>query len=116
MTALRPELSQIVESLIVASAASGEVALDALGDAIGSLAVSYVEVDLMIEQLEVRHRRVTAGTEPRGEADLAVLLPTIRELIAQHGRRPSIAELSERASMPGERVRHALLLARIMQR
>ena len=116
MSSLRPELDQIVQKLTADSAATLEVSLDALGDAIGTLSVSYVEIDAMIAALEVRGRKVSAGTEPRGEADLRLLVPAVREFFASHGRRPSIAELSARIGLPSERVKHALLLARIMQR
>ena len=116
VTDLRPELVQIVEALVRDSEASGEVSLDALGDAIGTRSVSYVEIDAMISELEVRERRIAAGPEARGERDLLILLPEVRAFTLEHGRRPSLAELSERLNLPAERLKHALLLARIMQR
>jgi hypothetical protein len=116
MTKLRPELGSIVDDLVAASGVSREVSLDALGDAIGTLAVSYVEIDAMIGALEAKHLRVTAGSERRGEADLRTLLQAVRAFSAEFGRRPSIAEVSERVGLSSEQVKHALVLARVMQR
>jgi hypothetical protein len=116
VTTLRPELIRIVDELATASSTSKEVSLDALGDAIGTRPVSYVEIDAMISALEAKQRRVTATSDRRGEADLRVLLAAIKAFSAEFGRRPSLAELSERVELSSEQVKHALVLARVMQR
>lgn len=116
MTTLRPELNRIVDELAAASGTTHEVALDALGEAIGTLAVSYVEIDAMIDALEAKGLRVTAASDRRGEADLRTLLMAIKAFSAEFGRRPSVAELSERVPLSSEQVKHALVMARVMQR
>lgn len=116
MTQLRRELRVIIDKLVAASESSRQVSLDALGQAIGVHAVSYAEVDAMISALEARNRRVEATTEGRGEEYLRLVVDAVRSLSRELGRRPSLAEIALRTRLSLDQVRHALLLARIMQR
>lgn len=113
---LRRELRAIVDRLVASSSASRNVSLDALGQAIGVRAVSYAEIDAMISALEARDRRVEAGSESRGEEYLRLVVTAVRTLSDELGRRPSLTEIALRTRLSLEQVRHALLLARIMQR
>lgn len=116
MNLLRSDLRTIVDRLVAASASTREVPLDALGTAIGTLAVSYTEIDAMISALEARGRQVIAPSSGRGEANLASVLTAARSLSAELGRRPSTREIALRAGLSADQVKHALMLARIMQR
>lgn len=116
MSELRAELREIVETLLGQSEASEPISLDSIGDAIGSRAVSYVEVDAIIAALEIAGRTVEAGDKPSGERHLRAVIASIRALSAQLGRRPSQAEIAEHAGLTRSQVGHALQLARIMQR
>jgi hypothetical protein len=116
VTKLRRELRAIVERLVASSATSRHISLDALGQAIGVQAVSYAEIDAMITALEARDRRVEATTEGRGEEYLRLVIGAVRSLSGELGRRPSPSEIALRTRLSLEQVRHALLLARIMQR
>jgi hypothetical protein len=113
---LRPELASVIEQLVAGSGAVSEISLDALGDAIGTLSVSYPEIDLMISALEARGLTVVAPSNPRGEQHLREVLTTARSLSRELGRRPNIAEICERSQLDPEQVKHALMLARVMQR
>ena len=113
---LRRELRAIVDRLVASSSASRNVSLDALGQAIGVRAVSYAEIDAMITALEARDRRVEAGSESRGEEYLRLVVTAVRTLSDELGRRPNLTEIALRTRLSLEQVRHALLLARIMQR
>jgi hypothetical protein len=113
---LRAELRSIVDKLVAVSSSTREVSLDALGNAIGTLAVSYTEIDAMISALEARGRHVTAPSSGRGEAHLASVLTAARALSSELGRRPSTAEIALRAGLSADQVKHALVLARVMQR
>jgi 2-hydroxychromene-2-carboxylate isomerase len=113
---LRSELQEVVAQLLRRSEASGHVTLDQIGDAIGALAVSFVEVDAVIEALERAGRVVEAGDKPRGEEHLQAVVRGIRELSAKLGRRPTHQELAEHAGLTSAELSHALQLARIMQR
>jgi hypothetical protein len=113
---LRRDLQAIVDKLIKESGASGTVSLDALGDAIGTASVSYTDVDAIISTLEAHDRRVEAPTEGRGEEYLRLVVEAVRTLSRESGRKPSLTEIALRTRLSIEQVRHALLLARIMQR
>jgi hypothetical protein len=116
VSTLRKELRAIVDRLIATSEASRQVSLDALGQAIGVQSISYAEIDAMISALEARGRRVEAASGGRGEEYLRLVVPAVRSLSSELGRRPSPSEISLRTRLSLEQVRHALLLARIMQR
>ena len=113
---MRRELQAIIDQLVTASEASRTISLDELGQAIGLKSVSYAEIDAMIGALEARDRRVEATTEGRGEEYLKLVVEAVRTLSREHGRRPSLNEIALRTRLSLDQVRHALLLARIMQR
>jgi hypothetical protein len=111
---LRPELEDIVKTLLAAGADG--TSLDELADAIGTLPVSYDEVDAMIERLE------SAGVDVQGPqpadlpAELGQVLATARALDKQLGRRPSASEVAESSGLSPAVVRRALLYARVLAR
>jgi 2-hydroxychromene-2-carboxylate isomerase len=116
VTKLRAELTAVIEKLIRAGRAKRAISLDALGDAIGTLAVSYPEIDAMISALEARGYQVVAPDNPRGEQHLREVLAAARALSGELGRRPNVGEICQRSGLDPEQVKHALMLARIMQR
>lgn len=113
---LRRDLLEIVDRLVAESPGSESISLDDLGQAIGLKSVSYAEIDAMISALEARDRKVEATTEGRGEEYLRLVVDALRTLSYELGRRPSLNEIALRTRLNHEQVRHALLLARIMQR
>jgi hypothetical protein len=113
---LRDELQAIVLELLAGSERTGAISLDTLGDAIGTRAVSQAEIDAMLTQLEDAGRRVVGADDMRGEAHLKIVLATARAYSSEFGRRPKLAELAVRSGLSIEQVRHALTLAKIMQR
>lgn len=105
-----------MEQLLQSSQSSGEVSLDAIGEALGVRAVSVDEVDAIIQALEDAGRSVVGAGELRGEASLRAVVTSIRALSGSLGRRPTPAEIAQHAGLTLAQVRHALFLARIMQR
>lgn len=117
VSALRPELQTILDSLLSSSVAGGEVSLDALGDAIGAKAVSFPEVEALVAQLEAAGRKVVGSLEDlRGEEHLRSVISSVRSLQGSLGRKPTMQEIAAHAGLSLEQVRHALSLAKIMQR
>lgn len=112
---MRPELQAIVDTLLEASAATREVTLDALGDAIGTRAITPPEIDAMITALEEAGRKVVGPQGGEGEDRLKKVVATARELGPELGRKPTVAEIAERAGLSVEDVRHALALLKVMQ-
>lgn len=116
MTVLRPELQALVETLLHTHADVGEVSLDAVGEAIGSRAVSQDEIDAIFSALEARGCHVAAATDGRTEERLLQVVAAARALAAELGKRPSVAQIAERSGLSEPQVRGALSLAKIIQR
>lgn len=116
MTKLRRELADIVERLVASSAGSSAITLDALGEAIGARAISHEEVDAMLAALEARGVEVVGPEGGGGEARLRRALDAARLLRAELGRAPNVAQIAARSGLTEDEVRHALALARVMQR
>jgi hypothetical protein len=114
---MRPELRELVDALLKASEDSREVTLDALGDAIGTRAVTHDEIDAMIGALEAQGRRVVgASGAGEGEARLRAVVAAARDLRASLGRTPTAREIADKTGLDLDAVKHALALARVMQR
>jgi hypothetical protein len=111
---LRPELARIVLALVEASAASGEVTLDEIGDALGVLAVSQEEIEAVLQAIEAAGRRVMGPEGGNGEATLGVVLDVARGLRLETGKAPTATQIAAKAGLPVEKVRHALALARVI--
>lgn len=113
---MRPELQSILDALLQASTASGEVRLDELGDAIGARAITSPEIDAMITALETAGRKVVGPAGGAGEDRLKAVVATARTLGPELGRKPTVAEIAARAGLTADEVRHALALLKVMQR
>lgn len=115
-TPLRPPLRAIVTELLASSVDARHVSLDALGEAIGTRAISTDEIDAIVTALESEGRTVGEPEAALGTARLATVLETARTLAKELGRAPTRSEIATRAKMTDEAVRHALELAKVMQR
>ena len=113
---MRPELERIVQSLLAATAAGDTVELDAIGEAVGAMAISADEIDALFAALEEKGRHVASPEGGRGEASLARVLDAARALRAELGRPPRSEEIARRAGLSAAEVQHALALARVIQR
>ena len=101
---------------LVADHPRGVLTLDAIGDAIGTSAVSQDEIEALLSALESRGLQITAPPPGAAEKHLRVVVATARTLSTELGRRPSIDEIAARASLTHVEVHRALYLVRIMQR
>jgi hypothetical protein len=113
---VRPELKRVLEELLAASAASGEVHLDAVGEAIGARAITTPEIEALLDGLSAAGRTLVSPPGGDGEAHLKAVIAAARALGPALGRRPTAAEIAERAGLPLGAVLHALALVKIMQR
>lgn len=114
--ALRPELAEVVEELLAASQDAREVSLDAIGEALGTRAVSADEIELVFAALEAKGRRLVGPEGGGGEERLKRVVQAARALAAELGRRATVAEIGAHAGLSELEVRHALALAKVMQR
>lgn len=113
---LRPELARVIDGLLADKAPKAAIELDALGEAIGAMAVSPDEIDAMLTQIERRGHRVVTREGGHGEATLKTVLTTARALKSELGRVPTPSEIAARCRLGLVDVQHALSLARVMQR
>ncbi len=113
---LRAEIRQVLDALLRESEDRRALTLDAIGDALGVMAVNAVEIDALIGALEGAGRRIEGPDGAHGESRLRVVIATARALRAELGRTPRAEEIAARAEMPIEAVRHALALVKVMQR
>jgi len=113
---MRPELLSIRDALLEASAETRAISLDAVGEAIGTRAVAPDEIEALLASLEASGRTILGPEGGGGEARLKAVLTAARALGPELGRKPTIAEIATRAGLSEEQVRHALALARVMQR
>lgn len=113
---MKPELQAVLDALLAESKDTSEVSLDALGEALGTNAISTDDVDEIMRALEGAGRKVI-GPEGGGNEDrLKTVVSTARALVTELGRKPTVREIASRSGLAEEDVRHALALARVMQR
>ncbi len=116
MTKLQNDLAAVVDALVASSEDTRTVSLDQIGYALGTRAVSTEEIELVFATLEARGREVTGPEGGGGEARLGRVVASARALAAARGRRATIAEIAADAGLTEIEVRHALALARVIQR
>jgi uncharacterized protein (DUF433 family) len=113
---VKPELEEVVRVLREAGKATGEVALDALGEALGTRAISADDVDEIMRALEQCGLRVIGPEGGGGEDRLRDVVTTARALVGELGRKPTVAEIAARSGLSADDVRQALALAQVIQR
>lgn len=116
MFTLRSELKVIVARLLASSQASGTVTLDAIGEALGAMAVSMDEIEAVMTALEESGREIVGASGPGAEALLRMVVEAARELRSSLNRRPTADEVARHAGLSVEQTRIALSLLRVMQR
>ncbi|MDB5216549.1 MAG: hypothetical protein JWO86_4476 [Myxococcaceae bacterium] len=112
---MRAELQAIVDALLAASAASGEVQLDAVGEAIGAMAITAPEIEAIIDALDKAGRRLVGPEGGAGEDRLKAVVAAARTLTPALGRKPTVAEIATQSGLSEAEVRHALALVKVMQ-
>ena len=113
---MKPELEEVVRVLLEAGKTGGEISLDALGEALGTRAISADDVDEIMRALERQGLRVVGPEGGGGEDRLRGVVTTARALVAELGRKPTVAEIAARSGLTVDEVRQALALAQVMQR
>jgi hypothetical protein len=116
MEKLRTELEPVLTTLLETSEASMSVALDALGTALGSMAVSTDDIDALMRELEQRGREIVSPMGGGAEQWLGRVVAAARRLKSALARRPTLSEVAEEAKLSSEQVLVALALLRVMQR
>ncbi len=105
---MRPVIQSIVDDLHARHHRSGRVDLNDIAEVIGSRAVSYEEVDHIVDRLEALG--LVVG-EPLDATEVGVMrrvLGAARTLRSSLGRNPTIAEIAVSSGHPAHVVRRAL--------
>lgn len=113
---LRPELARVVDAICAGRDTAVPVPLDDVGEALGALAVTPDEIGLVLDAVESRGYAVEAPEGGGLELQLRGVVAAAATLKASLGRRPTLAEVADRAGLDERAVRHALALLRVMQR
>ena len=113
---MKPELQAVLDALLAESKTTSEVSLDALGEALGTHAISTDDVDEIMQALENAGRKVIGPEGGGGEDRLKVVVTTARALVAELGRKPRVEEIAQRSGLSVDEVRQALALSQVMQR
>jgi hypothetical protein len=86
--------------------------LDELAEEILRKPLSYPEIEELIVALEASGIDLKGPSTPARPEELSRVLESARAFAAEHGRRPTVAELADRAGLSPLVVRRALHLGR----
>jgi hypothetical protein len=109
---VRTELHKVVKSLL----ALDVITLDAVGDALGTMAVTAPEIEEIFAALEASGREVVSPAGGQGVERVRKVVAMAKVLRTELGRTPTREEIAARSGLAPEEVHHALELAKIMQR
>jgi hypothetical protein len=108
--ALSPHVRPLFDALKAAHPAG--LTLDELGEELIRKPVTYADIEELIGALEAAGIDLEGPGTPARPEELARVLEAARAFAAEHGRRPSVAELAERAGLSPIVVRRALRLGK----
>jgi hypothetical protein len=105
---VRPLCQEILDALLARHRGSGRVHLNDIAEVIAGRAVTYEEIESLVDALEAEG--LTVG-EPLDEQDLSVMRAVIaiaRRLREELGRPPRVDEIAIASGQPAHAVRRAL--------
>jgi DNA-binding Lrp family transcriptional regulator len=105
---VRPIISSIFEELVSRHRESKRIDLDDIAEVIGSRAVSYDEVDYLVDRLEAEGFSVGEGIDSADVEVMQAVLVQARELHRSLGRNPRVDEIAKALQKPTYVVRRAL--------
>jgi hypothetical protein len=108
--ALSPHLRDIFDALMAAH--PDGLSLDELGEELIRKPVTFADIEELIGALEAAGVDLEGPGPPASADDLKAVLGAARALTVETGKRPSTAEISQRAGLSPITVRRALRLGR----
>ena len=108
--ALPPHLQPIFDALEAAHPKG--LTLDELAEELVRKPVTYADIEELVGALEAAGIDLDGAGTPARPEELARVLDSARAFAAEHGRRPTIAELADRAGLSPIVVRRALHLGK----
>ena len=107
-TLVRPLISELFDQLVVRHRESRRIDLDDIAEVIGTRAVSYDEVDHLVERLESEGFSVGEGIDESDVETMRRVLEEARQLRVALGRTPTVDEIAAAVGKPVYAVRRAL--------
>ena len=104
--ALSPHLTPIFDA--IKAAHPDGLTLDELGEELIRKPVTFADIEELIGALEAAGVDLEGPGTPARPEELSRVLASARAFSAEHGRRPTVAELAERAGLSAIVVRRAL--------
>lgn len=105
---MRPVILRIIEELLARHRVEGRVDLNDIAEVIGDRAVSYEEVEHIVDRLEAEGLRVGEPVDDQDVGVMRVVLEHARALRASLGRTPTVDEIAAASGHPTHVVRRAL--------
>jgi hypothetical protein len=105
---VRPLIVEVIDELVARHGTTTRIDLNDIAEAIGDRAISYDEVDLVINELQGRGCAVGGEPTPREMMLLGDVLKAARALRTELGRPPSVEEIAGAISQPTFVVRRAI--------
>jgi hypothetical protein len=105
---VRPLISAIYDELVTRHGDVKRIDLDDIDDVIGARAVTYEEVEYLVDRLEAAGFSVGEGIEAPDVEIMQLVLMQARSLQLSLGRKPTIDEIASASSKPSYVVRRAL--------
>jgi len=111
-TVVRPLISIIFDELVTRYRDEKRIDLDDIAEVIGLRAVTYDEVEYLVDRLEVEGFSVGKGIDASDVEIMQEVLAQARTLHGAWGRNPTVDEIASSLSRPVYVVRRALERAR----
>ncbi len=105
---MRPLISNIVSELVTRHRDSGRIDLDDISEVIATRAVSYDEVEYIVDVLEAQGFEVGEGIDASDVDVMRSVLDSARALRGSLGRSPTVEEIATASGRPSFVVRRAL--------
>jgi len=105
---MRPLIQSILDDLLARHRASGRVDLNDIEEVIGARAVSYDEVEHIVDRLEAEGLRVGESLDVIDVDVMKAVIAAARSLRASLGRTPTVVEIAASSGHPAHVVRRAL--------
>jgi hypothetical protein len=105
---MRPVIQSILEDILARHHLSGRVDLNDIAEIIGPRAVTYEEVEYIVDRLEALGLSVGEAMDAKDVGVMQRVLGAARTLRSKLGRVPTIAEIAAASGEPAHVVRRAL--------
>jgi hypothetical protein len=113
---VRPAVEAVLFALAASVDVGAPISIDAIGDALGTMAITTEEIEELFVALERNGHGIAASEGARGEQNLKKVVAAARAIREESGGKATVTQIGARAALSEEEVKFALALLRVMQR